>query len=94
VVDRTAKGGPIMNTTSFWDALSGISGSDLAPLIGVTLALVTLVIIVITVTVCKTVYRIQKSRLDDSLKRELIERGLSVDEIERIVRAQPSGNSS
>jgi SOS response regulatory protein OraA/RecX len=46
-----------------------------------------LLIIVITVAVSKTICRVQKNRLEDSLKRELVDRGFSVEEIERIVQA-------
>jgi hypothetical protein len=36
-----------------------------------------------------TIYKIHKNRLEDSLKRELLDRGLSTDEIATVIRARP-----
>ena len=35
------------------------------------------------------IYRIHKNRLEDSLKRELLDRGMSADEIATVIRARP-----
>jgi hypothetical protein len=75
---------------SIWDALSQVSSPDMPVIILIVVAVATLLIIAITVTVSKTIYGMHKNRLENTLKRELVERGLSVDEIERIVAAKGS----
>jgi len=47
-------------------------------------------IVVIAATVSFAVYKVHRNRLNDSLKRELLERGMSAEDIVAIVRATPT----
>lgn len=38
--------------------------------------------------VCTTIYKVHKTRADDSLKRELLDRGLTADEIAMVISAK------
>jgi len=46
-------------------------------------------IVIIVITVFATIYKMHKNRLEDSLKRELLDRGMSASEIAMVVRARP-----
>lgn len=69
----------------FWTWINKFNGDDLAGLTAGTLVVFAAVVGMI----CLTVYKIHKTRADHSLKRELLDRGLSADEIATIVRAAP-----
>jgi len=47
-------------------------------------------LLAIVITVFTAVYAMHKNRLEDSLKRELLDRGMSADEIVAVVRAKPT----
>jgi hypothetical protein len=50
-----------------------------------------IVAVVFTFTIfIATIYKMHKNRLEDSLKRELLDRGMSADEIAAVVRARPT----
>jgi hypothetical protein len=46
-------------------------------------------VFIVTVVFC-TIYAMHKNRLEDSLKRELLDRGMSADEIATVIRARPT----
>jgi hypothetical protein len=46
-------------------------------------------IVVITAMLTITIYKMHKNRLEDALKRELLDRGMSAAEIAMVVRAKP-----
>jgi hypothetical protein len=77
--------------TTIWEWLNQTPVGDRAPLAVAFSIFFVLLVIVITVITSKTAYRIHKNRMEDSLKRELVDRGFSVEEIERIVRASAGG---
>jgi hypothetical protein len=72
---------------TIWDSIIQIAAADRAALIALFIIVATLIIVVIAVIASKTVYRMHKNRLEDALKRELIERGFSADEIATIVES-------
>ena len=41
-----------------------------------------------------TIYKMHKNRLEDALKRELLDRGMSADEVATVVRARPTRGMS
>jgi hypothetical protein len=69
----------------FWTWLSSFNGDDLAGMI----AAACVCTVVAIGLVCLTVYQIHKSRAEHALKRELLDRGMSADEIATIIRATP-----
>lgn len=75
--------------TSIVEVLSRINGGDLAAIAVIFMGLVVVTIVVIAVTIQK----IHKNRLDDALKRELVERGFSAEEIARIIESAPPQQS-
>jgi hypothetical protein len=68
-------------TKSFWDVLNNMSSNDLAVLCLLLFLLATLSVVLIATTVS----RMHKNRLEIALKRELVDRGLSTDEIAKFV---------
>jgi hypothetical protein len=71
---------------SFWQWLSSLRSDDLCALI----AVISVFGVVAIGIVCATVYKIHKTRTEDALKRELLDRGMSAEEIATIVGAKPS----
>ena len=72
--------------TSLWEWLLTL---DKESQIGVMVFAV-IALLVATIIVCITLYNMHKNRLEDALKRELLERGMNADEIARVVEsAQP-----
>jgi hypothetical protein len=47
-------------------------------------------LVAIVTTMFATIYGMHKSRLEDSLKRELLDRGMTADEIVAVIRAKPT----
>jgi hypothetical protein len=43
----------------------------------------------VTSVICATIYGMHKNRLENALKRELLERGMSAEEIATVIRAKP-----
>jgi hypothetical protein len=70
---------------SFWEWMSALGPGERIPVI--VLGMFALVIMVIFIS--GTVYKIHKNRLEDALKRELLERGMNADEIATVIRAKP-----
>ena len=74
-----------MNVSFFWEWLSSLNAHERLPLLLMAMfALVCIVMIVFG-----SLYKMHKNRLDDALKRELLDRGMSADEIATVVRARP-----
>jgi hypothetical protein len=70
---------------SFWEWAASLQPSEQFPLLvlgGFA------VIFIITLVAC-TIYAMHKNRLNDHLKRELLDRGLSADEIATVINAKP-----
>jgi hypothetical protein len=57
-------------------------------IVGLILGIFALVFVVTIVS--GTIYKMHKNRLDDSLKRELLERGMGADEIVAVISAKPN----
>ena len=69
--------------TNFWEWMSRVAAGDVTAIVVITIFAVVGIVAILSVTV----YRIHKNRLDDTLKRELLDRGLTADEIATIVNA-------
>jgi hypothetical protein len=72
---------------SFWEWFTSLDKGDLAGLSILAVLGGVAVIIVLSAVV----YLMHKNRLHDSLKRELLDRGFSAEEIAMIVQAKPHG---
>ena len=72
--------------TSFWEWVLTL---DKEAQIGVIVFGV-VAILLMTIIICITIYSVHKNRLDDALKRELLERGMSANEIATVSGAKPS----
>lgn len=72
---------------TIWDVLSRVTPADLPVIILLCIFFVAALIVAIAVTVSNTAIRIHKSRLEAALKRELVDRGFSAEEITRIVES-------
>lgn len=71
---------------SFWEWMNGLGPGERIPVI--VLGMFALVIVV--TVLCGTIYKMHKNRLEDALKRELLDRGMSADEIATVVSAKPT----
>jgi hypothetical protein len=70
-----------------WDVLEGIPGGDRAPVIGISVLMAVLLVMFVAAIVGKTMCRMQQARLEDALKRELVDRGFSADDVAKIVQS-------
>lgn len=70
--------------TNFWEWISrGVAAGDVTAIVILSIFAIVGIVAIISVTV----YRIHKNRLDDALKRELLDRGLTAEEIATVVNA-------
>lgn len=72
--------------SNFWEWLNSLDPGELTAI--VILGMFSLIVAVIFIS--GTIYKMHKNRLDDALKRELLERGMSAEEIATVIRAKPS----
>jgi hypothetical protein len=71
---------------NFWSWFSKFNAEDLCGM----LAIVGMIVVGAIVVICLTIYKLHRSRADDELKRELLDRGLSASEIATIISAKSS----
>lgn len=71
--------------SNFWQWLSSLDSDTL----GGVIAAITISSLVAIAFCCTAVYKIHKTRVEDSLKRELLDRGMSAEEIATIISAKP-----
>jgi hypothetical protein len=76
--------------TNFWMWLATLNQKERE---GLTVGIVFVIIIFIT-TIGLVVYLIHRNKTEDALKRELLDRGMSADEIATVIRAKPEKKSS
>jgi len=69
--------------TSFWEWLPQPNGGDFAAILAISIA----ALIGIVSVVMGIAYRMHKNKLDDALKREMLDRGMSADEIATVLNA-------
>jgi len=68
----------------FWSWFSKFNAEDVTGFIAVVLVFSVAAVAV----VCLTIYLVHKNRAEDALKRDLLDRGLSADEIATIINAK------
>lgn len=76
--------------SSFWQWLSSLPQHEQSFTFLTFALMVAVTLFLIAAIVSFTVYKIHRNRLNDSLKRELLERGMSSEDIVEIVRATPT----
>ncbi len=79
---------------NLWQFLMTFDAGERFPLAVVIIVFGTMLLIAIVAIVAGTIRSIHRHRLDDALKRELVERGMDAEEIERIVGAKRGGSVS
>ncbi len=77
---------------NLWQFLMTFDAGERFPLAVVIIVFGTMLLIAIVAIVAGTIRSIHRHRLDDALKRELVERGMDAEEIERIVGAKRGGS--
>jgi hypothetical protein len=76
---------------SFWEWVALLDSGERT---GLMVLCIVAIVFTVTVMLC-TVYQIHKNRLEDALKRELLDRGMTADDIATVVRARPRrGNAA
>lgn len=69
--------------TTFWQWLPQPNGGDFTAILAMAIGC----LIGITIISLRVAYQIHKNKLDDALKRELLDRGMSADEIATVLNA-------
>lgn len=75
---------------NLWDRIPLMSPGDLTILSLIVIAAVLVAIAIIG----SIIYAMHKNRLEDSLKRELLDRGMNADEIATVIRAKTGTKAS
>jgi hypothetical protein len=71
--------------SNFWEWTAALESGQRTGMIALSIAAIVFVISILLITI----YGMHKNRLQDSLKRELLDRGMSASEIAMVVRAKP-----
>jgi uncharacterized membrane protein YqhA len=79
-----------MIPSNFWQWLSSLRDYDQAPVALMLAAIGATMVVLVVAVVSFAVYRAYRNRLNDGLKRELLERGMSAEDIIAVVRAAPT----
>jgi len=69
----------------FWGWTAALDSGQRTGMIALSIVAIVFVISILLITI----YGMHKNRLQDSLKRELLDRGMSASEIAMVVRAKP-----
>ena len=69
----------------FWEWTAALGSGERTGMIALSIVAIVFVISILLMTI----YGIHKNRLQDSLKRELLDRGMNASEIAIVVRAKP-----
>ncbi|HEY3393857.1 MAG TPA: hypothetical protein VGK58_14190 [Lacipirellulaceae bacterium] len=69
----------------FWAWTDALDSGQRTGMIAMSIVAIVFVTAILTITI----YKMHKNRLEDALKRELLDRGMSADEIATVVRAKP-----
>jgi hypothetical protein len=73
--------------SSFWEWMGSLSSDDRA---GLSFAVIAAVVGVIAI-VATTIHHMHRNRLEDSLKREMLDRGMSAEEISTVLARSKRG---
>lgn len=76
--------------SDFWQWINKFNGEDITGFV-VTVSICSLAALAI---ICAAIYKIHKTRVEDALKRELLDRGMSADEIATVLSAKPVRSDS
>jgi hypothetical protein len=71
--------------TGFWEWTGALDPGQRTGMIAMSIVAIVLITAILTIAI----YKMHKNRLEDSLKRELLDRGMSASEIAMVVRARP-----
>lgn len=69
--------------SNFWEWAATLKGEERLAALAIGIG----ALVLITVAICTTIYNIYRTRAENALKRELLDRGLSADEIATIVHS-------
>ena len=78
--------------SNFWQWLSstGMGSGRQADIVAFGMFAFASVVVLMALIVSVTVYKVHRNRLNDGLKRKLLERGMSAEEIVDVIRATPT----
>jgi hypothetical protein len=76
--------------SDFWSWFSKFNAEDITGFV----AVVSVFSVAAVAVICFTFYMVHKNRAEVALKRELLDRGLTVDEIATIISAKPDKRCS
>lgn len=74
--------------SNLWEFIQPIQPGDRFALAVVLIVFGTIALVLIVGIIAATLRSVQKHRLDDALKRELVDRGMNATEIDQIVRVR------
>jgi hypothetical protein len=78
-----------MTPSNFWEWMSGLSPGDRMGLLFFGL----MALVAIIAILGGFIYRVHKNRLEDALKRELLERGMTAEEIVAVINSSTGKGS-
>jgi hypothetical protein len=71
--------------TGFWEWTGALDSGQRTGMIAMSIVAIVFITAILTITI----YKMHKNRLEDALKRDLLDRGMSASEITMVVRARP-----
>ena len=71
-----------------FEMLSKLKGDELAPLLGICGVLVVVVTVAVTAIIASNVRKYRQAELDASLKQEMLNRGMSAEDIKQVICAK------
>lgn len=74
--------------SNVWEFLTSFDAGDRFPLVIVIIVFGVMGLVFTVGIIAFTIRSIQKNRLDDALKRELLDRGMSAEEIALVIRTK------
>ena len=76
-----------MQTTGIWDFLSRIPSGDIVAVAAIVLGISAGIIIAVTSIISTQIRRYRERRLSADLAQDMLDRGMSADEIAQVLRA-------
>jgi hypothetical protein len=76
--------------SGFWGWTDALESGQRTGIIAISIVAIVFITAILTIAI----YKMHKNRLEDSLKRELLERGMSATEIAMVVSARPGRTHS
>ena len=75
--------------TDFWQWISSVNDEQV-PLVICLAALAAITVVLVVAVVSMTAFAIHRNRVNSALKREMLDRGMSAEEIAMVIQSRPA----